>query len=304
MVTSIPRHDCAIDNEAESLAGLKENASWVIAGLDKPKGVRRAQALNMTLTLAQSRCATDPEAVKFETWEAWVTAMQTGSALFAAATAAEDSTVTVRIKEQERSLPAIGPEFCVNAEAWVTSFYLALICRETERLEKLAQVPVSLLRESLGSGAVLLEYIYSWVETLQSFWLGRPDMCDKLVAAVDGTDPQTARFDGPNEEAAPVVGKEDKEALLKVIYPPIILFYRYLQQDHEEFNSALADALRWHKEYWTETEDRAISSGGLVALDLLAIACLAHDAGFPIDIESEYLPTALLKYTWVGEIDT
>ncbi len=47
-----------------------------------------------------------------------------------------------------------------------------------------------------------------------------------------------------------------------------------------------------------------MSSEGLVALDLLAIACLAYDAGFPIDIESEYLPTALLEYAWVGEIDT
>nr|WP_255218454.1 Imm49 family immunity protein [Nocardia abscessus] len=58
------------------------------------------------------------------------------------------------------------------------------------------------------------------------------------------------------------------------------------------------------REYWTATEDRAMSSEGLVALDLLAIACLAYDAGFPIDIESEYLPTALLEYAWVGEIDT
>ncbi|WP_218006531.1 immunity 49 family protein [Nocardia abscessus] len=238
MVTSIPRHDFPMDNEAEGLAVLEENASWVLAGLDKPKGVRRAQALSWTLTLAKARCATDPEAVKFETWEAWVTAMQTGSALFAAG---EGSSVTVRIREQERSLPAIGPESCVAAGAWVTSFYLALICRENERLEKLARIPVSLLRESLsGSSAVSLEYIYSWVETLQSFWLGRPDMYGKLVAAVDATDPQTAGIDGPNQEAAPF----DTELLLKILYPPINLFYRYLRQDHDEFNSALADALR------------------------------------------------------------
>ncbi|MEV6322958.1 immunity 49 family protein [Nocardia sp. NPDC051787] len=298
----LPRHDYPTDNAAEGLAVLEENRSWVLAGLDKPEGVGRAQALSTTLTLAQSRCAVDPEAVKFETWEAWVTAMQTGSALFAAATAAEGSSVSVRIQEQERSLPAIGPEFCVNASSWVTSFYLALICREKERLEMLARVPVSLLRESMrGSGAEILEYIYHWVEALQGAWLDRPDMGDKLIAAVDGTDPQTARFDGSDEDATAFI---DKDLLLKIEYPPINLFYRYLRQDHDEFNKALAEALQWHKEYWTATEDRTWSSEGLVALGPLAIACLAHDAGFPIDIESEYLPTALLKYLWVGEIDT
>ncbi|WP_329834020.1 immunity 49 family protein [Streptomyces sp. BE133] len=267
---------------------LQENANWVLAGLDKPKGVRRAQALNMTLVLASSRCATDPEAAQFETWEAWVTAMQTGSALFAAATAPEGGSVTVRIKEREMILPAIGPEFCAHAGAWVTTFYLALICRENERLEKLAQVPVSLLR---ATGAVFDEYIYSWVETLQSFWLGRQDVHDKLLATAGGTDPEAARC-------------ADTELTSRFLDPPVALFHRYLRRDHEEFTIALADVLRWHKEYWTTTEDRAVSSDALVALGPLAIACLAHDAGFPIEVESEYLPTALLEFAWAGEIDT
>jgi hypothetical protein len=114
---------------------------------------------------------------------------------------------------------------------------------------------------------------------------------DKLVAAADGTSPEATRY-------------ADAELMLKILYPPIILFYRYLRQDHEEFNKALAEALQWHKEYWTATEDRAISAEGLVALGPLAIACLARDAGFPLDIESEYLPKALLEYAWGSEIDT
>jgi hypothetical protein len=288
MATSIPRHDFPADNAAEGLAVLKETASWVLTGLEIPHDTRWAEALDATLALASSCCLADPEATKFETWEAWVTAMQAGSALFAAATAAEGGSVTIRIKEGEVRLPAIGVEPFVHAGSWVTTFYLALVCRENERLTRLAQVPLSLLR---ASGAVVDEYIYSWVETLQSFWLGRPDVGDKLVAAVDGTSPDAAQY-------------ADAELMSKIFYPPIILFYHYLRQDHEEFNIALADALRWHKEYWTASEDRAISSEGLVALGPLAVACLAHDADFPIDIESEYLPKALLKYSWAGEIDT
>lgn len=41
-----------------------------------------------------------------------------------------------------------------------------------------------------------------------------------------------------------------------------------------------------------------------MALGPLAMACLAYDAGFPIEIESEYLPKALVERAWVGEFDT
>lgn len=43
-----------------------------------------------------------------------------------------------------------------------------------------------------------------------------------------------------------------------------------------------------------------MSSEGLVSLGPLAIACLARDAGFPIEVESEYLPKALLDFAWTG----
>ncbi|MEV5840113.1 immunity 49 family protein [Nocardia sp. NPDC052112] len=301
-ISHLPRHDYPADNVAEGLAVLEKSVSGVLAELGEPNDTTRATALSTTLALAHKRCAVDPEAVKFETWEAWVTAMQTGFALFAAATAAEGRSVTVRIGEQAVALPAIGPEFCANAGDWVASFYLALICRERERLEMLARVPISLLRDSVrGSDAVVLECAYSWVAALQSFWLGQPDVDDKLAAALVDTDPQTARIDGPDQGAAQFI---DKDLLLKILYPPLNLLYLYLHQDHQEFNTALAEALQWHREYWTATEDRAMNVSGLVALGPLAIACLAHDAGFPIDIESEYLPTALLKYVWAGEIDT
>ncbi|MEV6963109.1 immunity 49 family protein [Streptomyces sp. NPDC051207] len=276
-----------MDNAAEGLAVLNETASWVLDELGAPDGVGRAQALNTTLTLAKSYGVIDPEATKFDTWEAWVTAMQTGSALFAAVTAAEGSSVTVRIKEQERTLPATGPQSHLNAGTWVTCFYLAMICRNNDGLRRLAEVPVSLLRDS---GAVFDEYVYSWVEALQSFWLGRQDVGEKLVAAVDGTAPEALRY-------------ADADLMSKILYPPMILLYRVIRRDSTEFNKALSDALRWHKEYWTADEARAASADGLVALGPLAMACLARDQGITVDVESEYVPKALLEYAWIGEID-
>ncbi|MFG2568711.1 immunity 49 family protein, partial [Streptomyces sp. NPDC048567] len=67
---------------------------------------------------------------------------------------------------------------------------------------------------------------------------------------------------------------------------------------------ALAEALQLHKAYWTLNEDRATDVDGSIALGPLAIACLAHDADFPLDIESDYLPKHLLQRTWIGEFPT
>jgi hypothetical protein len=173
----------------------------------------------------------------------------------------------------------------------VTTFDLALIRSENERLTQLAQVPLSLLRGSTrDADGRFDEYIYAWVETLQSFWLGREDMSEKLVAAVEGTNPQV------------ITG--DSELTLKVLYPPLNLFYRFLRRDAEQFNQALVEAVTWHKEYWPADEDRAISIEGLVALGPLAMVCIARDAGMPIEVESEYLPKELIEFGWAGEIDT
>jgi hypothetical protein len=289
VVTSVPRHDYPTDNAAEGLSVLNETANWILGELDEPDDIGRGQALSTSLALAQTHCAVDPYASKFETWEAWVTAMQVGSALFDSATAAEGPVVCrIGSHGEVKNLPATGPTSYTHAGAWLTSFYLAVVCRDNARLERLAQVPVAFLRES---GAVFDEYIYSWVETLQSLFFGRQDVGEKLESAFHGTDPEVAQV-------------ADKETLLKILYPPINLFYRFVKRDSMEFNEALVEALTWHKQYWTGDEARSLSSDGLVALGPLALACMAYDNDFPIEVESEYLPKALLQRNWVGEYAT
>lgn len=105
----------------------------------------------------------------------------------------------------------------------------------------LARIPVFLLRDF---GGALDEYAYAWVETLQSFWLhNRDDLRTHLVRAVDLSAPEPAR----------VVTAEE---MSKIRYPPIMVLYRYLRNDPAGFNEALADAVRWHKEYWTADETK------------------------------------------------
>ena len=170
MVTTIDRHEFRTDNTAELMVPIVTSAEDVIAHLETSEDARY-DALAGTLALAKWRCLTNPTAGEFPTWEAWVTAMQVGCGLFASGTAAEGP-VPCRVGSsgEVKNLPATGPQDYLHAGNWLTSFYLALICRENDRVNQLAQVPVSFLR---ASGAEFDEYIYAWVETLQNFWFWR-----------------------------------------------------------------------------------------------------------------------------------
>lgn len=287
MSASVIRHEYTTAGAAERNEKLRVTTARAIDGLENsPRGFDIAFVL--ALTEAESRCAADPLAEYSPTWRAWVAAMQVSSAMFASATASSGDVIEARISGKIRSIPASGPQHCANAGNWIKAFWLAIICREQGRMTQLCNVPIETLRES---GAEYDEYIYAWIDTLQSYWLKRGNVGDKLVAAVDGTDPD-------NVEIA------SRELMLKILYPPLDLFSWYLRQDHERFNIALIEAVQWHKEYWSEDEERAASCEGMVALGPLAMACLAFDAGFPIEIESDYLPKALLERAWVGEFDT
>lgn len=283
MIASISRPPLPTGNAEEGLAVLRANAEELIDGLEE-ESAQLGEAQRLTLVLAQSHCLLDPRASLYPTWDAWVTAMQTGSAVFAAATTTEDR-VRCRIAHQDRTLAATGPQWYITPGSWLAAFYLAVVCREKERITALCRVPLDLLREN---GGQFEEYHYAWIDTLQTYWLGGQDLVQKLVAAVDATEPDT-------------VG--DPETVGKLIYPPMEMFHRFIRKDTEGFTTALTNAVQLHKEYWTE-ESRSFQATGLVALAPLAMACIAHDAGLPIEVTSEYLPATLLNRNWCGEFPT
>lgn len=285
MITSMSRQDYHKDKMAAVVPVMEESLGESLERIETSHH-SRADAVMESLNVALVRTVGDPGAVMLETWESWLLAMQVHSAVFAA-TASGLETVTCKIRQEERHLATTGPQTYLNAETWLDAFYLAVICRESARLDMLARIPVPLLRDF---GGALDEYTYAWVETLQSFWLNRDDLRTHLIRAVDLSAPEQAR-----------VG--DAEEMSRLRYPPIMMLYRYLRGDVAGFNEALADAVRRHKEYWTADEDRAHNILGVVALAPLAIACLAKANGLAVEVRTDYLPQALLDYAWRGEFD-
>jgi hypothetical protein len=244
-------------------------------------------ALSEAVVHVCARLAVNPDASDLQTWEAVVAAMQVSAAAFAVADRTE-GTVECRIADQVRAIPATGPQYYTNAGNWLTAFWLAVVCREQGRMTQLCEVPIDLLR---ASGVEYDEYVYRWIDALQAYWLERPGLGAKLVAAIQASSPEIARM-------------ADRDLLDKILYQPINLFQFFLQRDHHGFNHALADALKLHKEYWTLTQEREQSVEGYLALGPLAITCLAYDAGFSIGVESDYLPSELLNRAWLGEFPT
>lgn len=244
-------------------------------------------ALNEALLLVQARVANNPRANLLPTWEAVVCAMQICEAAFAAAAATEGS-VQRRVIDEVRTIPATGPQFYANAGNWLTSLWLVIICRDQQRMTHMCRVPLEILR---ASGAQCDEYVYDWVDSLQSYWLEKPGLAEKLTVTIEKSAPE-------------VVTIAPRDLLQSILYPPINLFYRFLRRDHDGFNAALVESLELHKAYWTATAERAADIAGTLALGPLAIACLAYDAGFPIEVESDYLPRSLLRRDWLGEFPT
>ncbi|MEV2189823.1 immunity 49 family protein [Streptomyces phaeochromogenes] len=288
MVVKVPRHGSPGPDDEAYAQRLGEGAAKTIRGLEQsPRSFDFA--LDKAVMHVQARLAVNPDASAIDTWEAVVSAMQVGSALFASASATE-GTVECCIDHELRTIPATGPQFASNAGNWLTAFWLAIVCRDQARMNQLCEVPVDLLRAS-ASGAEVDAYIYHWVDSLQTYWLERPGLVDKLIAAIEASHPDVARI-------------ADRDLLQKVLYQPINLFHRFLRKDHDGFNEALLEALQLHKQYWTADEDREESIEGYLALGPLAITCLAYDAGFPIDVESDYIPSELLNRAWLGEFPT
>ncbi|MER6250007.1 immunity 49 family protein [Streptomyces sp. NPDC001584] len=284
MVSIIPRHPFPTGNAEAGLAVLQQSAEGWIGRLEG-RSTALGEALDTALTLAKAHCLMDPRGAIFPTWDAWVNAMQIGSAVFAAATTTEEQ-VQCRIAHEDRTLQATGLQPYVTPGSWLTAFYLAVVCRERDRITALCQVPLSLLREH-GSG--FDEFEFAWIDTLQTYWLGGDGLGQKLVAAIDGTDPEAVR--------------SGQEVVGKLLYPPMEMFHRIVRGDNDGFNRALAAALQWHREYWSE-EERAGLVSGLVALGPLAMTCFAHDAGITIEVESDYLPAVLVTRNWCGEFPT
>ncbi|MFD5936050.1 immunity 49 family protein [Streptomyces sp. NPDC060333] len=267
--------------QAPEIAALGRTAAESTARLARepadPAGL--AEAFAAVLALGHARCADDPDVANIDTWDAWATAVQLGSALFTGAGPQEchlgEDLVT--------RLPAMAAEPPADARAWLDAVYLAMACRQMERIDRLCRVPLARLREDDSVD----EYVLHWIDTLQTYFSDRPtaDAVPKLVSVMKTSVPEA-------------VAQAPTDFVNRVDYHPAALFHRLISGDHEAFAEALAEALADHGSHWGDSA----APRARVALGPLAMACLAHDHGFPVDPKQPFLPAHLLNRQRIEDI--
>ncbi|NGY64501.1 immunity 49 family protein [Lentzea sp. NEAU-D13] len=278
----MPRHE--VDRE---LAGemIAETSAILPTFIDQVERTPLAltSVLRRSLKLAALRTVPDPTAKDVLTWDDLVTAMQAASALFAVVdTSVESIEYTVGRRMRISTTP---PGQHNRAGYWLTATWLAVICREEQRLTALASVPEEVMR---AADVGYDDFMYAWVDTLQTFFRNGPDLDAKFATTVELVN---SASDTP------------QELITRLIYPPMELLYYVLDRDADRFNESLERALDLHRQHWSAA-DRATNPDGFIALAPLAMAVLAQEVGIEVRVESDYLPRYLLSGAWVGETPT
>lgn len=250
------------------------------------KGNAAAGVFKFAIEYAEWGSVGDPNAQTLELWDMVTLAAQAGSAVFTLASADPGTDIEFRLKEETYRHVAEGrkPDATTRRD-WRQVLNVLIITREQNRIEKLCTVPDSVLAPRRSG--VEAEYSTHWVNAWKAFWLKDTSAADHVTEAIRLT----------SEEH---IGQFEVDYINHIDVPQLLLFANLLQGNPTAFNQTLTSALEDHKTYYT-TGERTDLLAGYIAWGPLALACIAYDHGWPIDVESDYLPKALLHGDWVGE---
>lgn len=276
-VVVIERHPIDLDDIEQRIQELFEDIDFTRKLIESKPRLTKELFTDATW-IANYSSVDDPDGALLRIWDATWMAMQAGSAMFLNANNKDREIEFTLGFDDKVTTAGTGPNSSATAGKWLTAMYFAIVCRRNDRITSLCATPVETLR---ASGAVYDEYIYDWVTAFQKFFHRDDDVVRAIITAMEGADPERVEIAKP-------------ELLLLLLYPPIELLYFVTQGNAEEFNTRLARAVEDHKKYWSKTADRRRDVEGFIAWGPLAMACIAHDMGMGITVETPYLPKHLV----------
>lgn len=233
------------------------------------------------------RLALDPAADQGETWVSMTHAVQLSHAILATATTERDD-IDCLVDQRLVRLSATGPTAEANAWQWEGALWNAVICRDRTRIRELTEIR----EEDLvaGSKGRYDDFLYAWARTLRAWFTG--SMTDVETGLSETTRLLTSDH---------VTDRSHPDRLNEVVRPQILLLLHLASGDADGFNSALEVALTSHRSFWSKDSKGSNEPLGFIARGPLALTCIAHDRGLPIEVESPYLPKQLIGGAWVGE---
>lgn len=269
----IERHQFDQHQVEERFIQTKEDLPFFLDGA-------RKDAKNLSLLMAEAMDAATCGSAVGATFEEVIGALrlagQASAALFL--TASRPLPVRVALGDGPRVLYGTRPdESTTHVSAWLRGFFLNTICRNSELIDTMCDVPADVLRGSSTSGP---EYRYLFAEAVKVFWTGAEHAERKILDALEATDPHRTDVRKP-------------DWTLNIDVPQLQLLF-YISQRDDEFSNQLRQAVQLHKKYWS-SETRQSDSDGLLAVELTALACLARDRKMSCEIASDYTPLDLIR---------
>lgn len=182
--------------------------------------------------------------------------------------------VEVEYGDKTFVVPSNGLVTDSSVGSWKDGWYGGLIARHDRSLDVLSGIPDEPLQLNHNHD----DYHYAWKAALVAF----RSSAESALPLV--------------EEASALVEKAteahpDAVALARATIP---LLTHVVRNDAPGFNAALASALEAHRAMWGNPAE-AHKNRGWVAWGPLALCCLAHDRGIPVEVESDYLLPNLIE---------
>jgi hypothetical protein len=220
---------------------------------------------NMMMALS-FRSVLDPRAESTAYTDGLVLASESFASAFRLASVPRGTAIAVTLGGRTEELPASGPNSDASDWIYARAAALAWTSRRQADLAILA---------AFDSGDLC-----STIPDTNSY-------AHACHAVLRGQDPRPHL----RNALAKTSGDEHWECLRN---PRAQLLERIAEDDADGFNAVLADALGLYRDYYS-AGDRIDDPDGQLSFDALGLACLAHDRGIPVRVESDYLPRAVIE---------
>lgn len=264
-------------HKLEDRAIVERKFNQAIGDLPMYVAKTKRVAINLSILLSESlaivTCGSVIEPQSPRIREALQLAAQASAGIFAASTASTSNPVQVHLGEGEAAVYTSPPApSTVNVAYWVQACYLNVICGNDAAIDALCQIPPESIVQPKVSAP---EYSYLRMKALQSYFTGRRDVIELLMAALRATDPE--RDDIFN-----------KTWTLSLDVPQIEVLI-YLASKDAKFGDALFRAVKSHKEYWSNTPKRRRDWDGFISIPLEALAIMGRARQLVFEVDSPYL---------------
>ncbi|WP_179025594.1 immunity 49 family protein [Shewanella sp. Scap07] len=162
----------------------------------------------------------------------------------------------------------------INPSEWFDAYFLAVITRDTDSMDTLATFPVEIMRQSATTAGPVS---YKLVEVFQAYHH------------------RTSNFPTLLNECMAMAMKQGNDWALDIAMGYLETFAALTTNVGFDFNEVLAKNLQRQEQYHIrESGPNHAPVDSFIPLQLLGMACMWHDCGNEVSVESDSLPRFLI----------